>query len=53
MAEHINIATSVRKAFYELEMAKYDLRVSEAKLAVAEKQTQLAAKGELVYVEEH
>jgi hypothetical protein len=53
MAEHVNIATSVRRAFYELEMVDYELRVSEAKLAIAEKQTQLAARGELVYVEDH
>ncbi|KAG8829870.1 hypothetical protein FRC17_005874 [Serendipita sp. 399] len=52
VAEHNNIAIAVRRAMYELELADFDLRASEARLAVAEKQSDLALKGMLRYEEE-
>ncbi|KAG8826525.1 hypothetical protein FRC17_008198 [Serendipita sp. 399] len=52
VAEHNNIAIAVRRAMYELELADFDLRASEARLAVAEKQSDLALRGMLRYEEE-
>ncbi|KAG8833488.1 hypothetical protein FRC18_003532 [Serendipita sp. 400] len=52
IAEHHNIAFSVRRALYELELAEFDLRASEARLAVAEKQSELASKGILTFTDE-
>ncbi|KIM31711.1 hypothetical protein M408DRAFT_327165 [Serendipita vermifera MAFF 305830] len=52
-AEHTNITTAVRRALYELELVDFDLKASEARLAVAEKQSELAAKGMPIYVEDN
>ncbi|CAG7854139.1 SubName: Full=Uncharacterized protein {ECO:0000313/EMBL:CCA68944.1} [Serendipita indica DSM 11827] len=47
MAEHNAIDVELRRALFELDLAQLDLRGVEAKAAVAEKQTELAAKGML------
>lgn len=52
-AEHNNITTAVRRALYELELVDFDLKGSEARLAVAQKQSELAAKGMPIYIEDN
>jgi hypothetical protein len=52
MTEHTQIASAMRRAMFELEVADFDLRAAENRLEVAEKQSELAARGMLVYVED-
>jgi hypothetical protein len=52
-AEHNTITTAVRRALYELELVDFDLKGSEARLALAQKQSELAARGMPIYIDDN